>query len=230
MMKLAGLLIVAVSMAGSAWAQSSLETEVDLNLVVAIDVSESVNDIEWDQQKQGYIDAFLSEDVLGAVLSGPLQRIGVIVVQCAGTSQQVVGTDWMILEDMASAERLADLIAGMRRQYYFSKDTSIAGCLYFGLSALDASPYATMREVIDLSGDGEHDGHGLLPHAREMATQRQVIVNGIPILSDVEDLEQYYREFVITGAGSFTVVAEDYASFGQAIRRKFVLEIASSRM
>jgi hypothetical protein len=228
-MKIAGVFGAALLACGPASAQSSFADEVDLNLVVAIDVSESVNDIEWNQQKQGYIDAFLSEEVLGAILSGPLQRIGVMVVQCAGTSQQAVGTDWVLLEDQESADRLADLIAGMKRLYYFSKDTSIAGCMYYGMSALDASPYATTREVIDLSGDGEHDGHGWLDHARAMAADREVIVNGIPILTDVEDLEQYYREFVITGAGSFTVVAEDYASFGQAIRRKFVLEIASNQ-
>ena len=229
MRKIAGFFAATLLVSGSANAQSLFPNEVDLNLVVAIDVSESVNDIEWNQQKQGYIDAFLSEDVLGAILSGPLQRIGVMIVQCAGTSQQVVGTNWLVLEDSESAKHLADLIAGMKRQYYFSKDTSIAGCLYFGMSALDAAPFATTREVIDLSGDGEHDGHGWLDHARAMAADRQVIVNGIPILTDVEDLEQYYREFVITGAGSFTVVAEDYASFGQAIRRKFVLEIASNQ-
>jgi hypothetical protein len=228
-MKIAGVLAAVLLASAEANAQSSLADEVDLNLVVAIDVSESVNDIEWNQQKQGYIDAFLSEEVLGAILSGPLQRIGVMIIQCAGTSQQAVGTNWLLLEDEESADRLADLIAGMQRMYYFSKDTSIAGCLYYGMSALNASPFATTREVIDLSGDGEHDGHGWLDHARAMAADRQVIVNGIPILTDVEDLEQYYRDYVITGAGSFTVVAEDYSSFGQAIRRKFVLEIASNQ-
>ncbi|MCC6984442.1 MAG: DUF1194 domain-containing protein [Bauldia sp.] len=228
-MKIAGVLAALLLASAPASAQSPFGAEVDLNLVVAIDVSESVNDIEWNQQKQGYIDAFLSEEVLGAILSGPLQRIGVMIIQCAGTSQQAVGTNWLLLEDEESAGRLADLIAGMRRLYYFSKDTSIAGCMYYGMSALDSSPFTTTREVIDLSGDGEHDGHGWLDHARAMATERQVIVNGIPILTDVEDLEQYYREFVITGAGSFTVVAKDFASFGQAIRRKFVLEIASNQ-
>lgn len=206
---------------------------VDLRLVLAVDVSRSMNAEEQYLQRVGYVQAFENPLVIEAIQRGPLGRIAVTYVEWAGG--QHVAVPWTLLEGRATSETFANrLLAAPARR---ARRTSISEALIFSLGLFDDRTFAGPRRVIDVSGDGPNNlGRGV-EAARDLVTAQGVTVNGLPILMrtgslasffDTRDLDLYYEECVIGGPGAFIVPVLRGSGFASAILRKIILEIAGT--
>jgi len=202
------------------------EAQVDLQLVLAVDASGSVNMRRFDLQKQGYASAFRNSRVLGAIRSGISQAIAVTMLQWTGPRMQVPVVPWMVVKDEASAEALATAIEKTPRRL-FSGGTSISGAIDFSRLILAQSPFTATRRTIDVSGDGANNIGRPARIARDEAVRDGITINGLPILSVELDLDTYYFENVIGGPGAVMVPADSYESFAEAILKKLIIEIAS---
>jgi hypothetical protein len=198
---------------------------VDLALVLAVDASGSVDQVRFELQKQGYVAAFRHPRVIDAITSGAAQSIAVIMMQWTGPALQVVAVPWTRISDAASAHAFADRIATAPRAL-FGGGTSISGAIDASMGLLFDNPYRAARRVIDVSGDGSNNRGRAVTQARDEATQKGVGINGLPILALEPDLDRYYEQNVIGGPGSFMVAAKDFESFGEAILKKLIAEIA----
>ena len=199
--------------------------QVDLNLVLAVDVSGSVNQTRFELQRQGYAAAFRDPRVVQAIAASTHQAIAVAMVQWTGPTLHVVVVDWTLVHDQASANALAATFAAMPRQL-FGGGTSVSGAIDFAMQLLPKSPYRSERRVIDVSGDGANNRGRPAAPARDEAVKAGVVINGLPILGLEPDLDSYYRENVIGGPGAFVIVARGYDNFAEAIRDKLINEIA----
>ncbi|MBL4721568.1 MAG: DUF1194 domain-containing protein [Alphaproteobacteria bacterium] len=208
---------------------------VDLELVLAIDISGSVDDEEARLQRDGYVAALESEDIIRAVMSGMLGRIAITYIEYAGAefSDTVVG--WTLISGAEEAQAFARKVAAapIRTEVW----TSISGAIEFALPQFATNAFEGTRQVIDVSGDGPNNTGGLVTAAREAAQALGVTVNGLPIINgrispsgwpQMKDLDLYYKDCVITGPASFIVVADSFQDFARAIRRKLILEIANA--
>src|SRR5262245_62042265 len=205
-----------------------LQSTVDLNLVLAIDASGSVDDERFDLQKRGYAQAFVSQRVLDAIRNGNYQSIAVSMIQWTGPTLQVVMVPWTVVKDRASAEIVAAQITAAPRRI-FGGGTSLSGAIDYSVQLLNASPYRGDRKVIDISGDGSNNLGRPVEQARNEALQQGVRINGLPILELERDLDQYFRESVIGGPGAFIIPVQNYNAFGEAIMRKLVTEISQDQ-
>jgi hypothetical protein len=211
---------------------SAKAQEVDLQLVLAIDISRSIDEEEARLQREGYIAAFLSPQVHRAVASGRNGRIGVIYMEWAGTASKRVVIDWTLIDGPASAKAFADRLHVS--DYMSASWTSISGAIDFAMALFDVSPFKGGRRVIDISGDGRNNQGRPAAEARDDAVRRGVTINGLPITTDrpnfgrpaERDLDLYYEKNVIGGPDAFLVVAEGFQAFGQAIVSKLIKEIA----
>ena len=202
------------------------EAEVDLQLVLAVDASGSVNQRRFDLQKQGYASAFRNPRVLNAIRSGISQAIAVTMIQWTGPRLQIHVVPWMVVKDEASAEALAAAIETTPRRL-FGGGTSISGAIdYARLIVLAQSPFTATRRTIDVSGDGANNIGRPAALARDEAVRDGITINGLPILSVEPDLDHYYFENVIGGPGAIMVPADSYESFAEAILKKLIQEIA----
>jgi Protein of unknown function (DUF1194) len=199
---------------------------VDVNLVLAVDVSGSVNAARFELQRQGYAAAFRNPRVRQGIAAGTHHAIAVTMVQWTGPTLHVVVADWTLVHDQASAEALAERLASMPRQLY-GGGTSVSGAIDYSMQLLARSPYTSERRVIDVSGDGSNNRGRPAEEARDEAVRQGVVINGLPILALEPDLEAYYRDSVIGGTGSFVVAAKTYDDFADAILNKLVNEIAT---
>ena len=216
------ILALAVFCGDTAWAQ---QTEVDLQLILAVDASGSVNMQRFDLQKQGYADAFRHPQVLRSIRSGATQSIAVTMVQWTGPGMNIQVIPWTLIKDAASAEAFAAAIESAPRQL-FGGGTSISGAIDHAVKLMPTSPYKGFKRVIDVSGDGSNNRGRPVEQARDDAVRAGMIINGLPILSIEPWLDKYYFDHVIGGPGSFMIPAESYESFGSAILKKLVMEIA----
>jgi hypothetical protein len=224
-------LVLAVAGGSPAVAQAA----VDLQLVIAVDVSGSVSDERFKLQQQGYSQAFRNWRVLEAIRSGPAQAIAVTVTQWTGPQQQAQVVPWMVITDEASMLALADAIDRTTRQLY-GGGTSISGAIDHAMALLEAtggqdgikSGIKGGRQVIDVSGDGANNRGRPAADARDDAVQKGATINGLPILALEPGLDQYYQTNVIGGPNAFMVVAESYETFAEAVVRKLITEIAST--
>ena len=209
--------------------------EVDLELVLAVDISYSVDAFEARTQREGYSAALTNEAVLNAIGSGFLGKIAVTYVEWADSVYQNQLVDWMIISDAESAQVFADRLNAMplNRAFY----TSISHAIDFSADLFDQNEYQGLRKVIDISGDGIHNQGRPLAVARQAAIDKGIIINGLPILNDRPqpvgiatpmdlELDLYYEENVIGGPGAFIVAAEDFNDFRNAILSKLIREIA----
>jgi hypothetical protein len=203
------------------------QTAVDLQLVLAVDASGSVNHTRFELQKLGYAAAFRHPRVLGAIRSGAAQAIAVTMTQWTGPAQQVQVLPWTLIKDQTSANAFADAIEKMPRQL-FSGGTSISGAIDHALTLLPDSAYRGTKRVIDVSGDGSNNRGRDVTAARDEAVRQGVVINGLPILALEPYLDRYYYEQVIGGPGSFMIPAESYETFADAVLKKLVLEIAAN--
>jgi hypothetical protein len=210
-----------VTVVGGAPARAA---NVDLSLVLAIDVSSSVNEERYELQIRGYAEAFGNPIVANAITESG--AIAVTLVQWAGygDSQQVIG--WTVLHDAGTASRFATVIARTTRALH--GPTSLSGAIDFSAGLLRMNGHNARRRIIDVSGDGSNNNGRPATIARDQAVAAAITINGLPILSEEPALDTYYREHVIGGPGAFLVVAENFESFSDAILRKLTIEIAGA--
>jgi hypothetical protein len=230
---------VAAIMAGVVGAPLCAAENVDLLLVLAADVSRSVDSEKFDLQRNGYAAAIGDPRVLDAIRSGRNGRIGVALVEWSGVGAQKLIIDWTPISDLKTAQQFASQIIESPRP--FADRTSISGGIDFALTQLERAPFEAPRRVIDVSGDGTNNSGRDVANARDDAVAKGVTINGLVILSDRPmpwnpdhtnppgGLAQYYRDNVIGGPGAFVMQAENFESFGQAIINKLVAEIAQNR-
>jgi len=221
-------LLVLSFIVGPAAAQREGGQPVDLALVLAVDASGSVDRVRFELQKQGYVAAFRHPRVIGAIETGPHQAIAVIMMQWTGPALQVIAVPWTRISDAASANAFADRIARAPRAL-FGGGTSISGAIDTSMALLFDNPYKASRRVIDISGDGSNNRGRSVREARDEAVAKGVGINGLPILALEPDLDVYYRANVIGGPGAFVIAAQDFDTFGEAILKKLIAEIADTR-
>ena len=209
---------------------------VDLLLVFAADVSRSIDQPKFQLQREGYAAAIADKRVLEAITAGRNRRIAVAFVEWSGVSSQKVLIDWTMIDGPDAAKKFGDQLVELPRS--FAERTSIAGGIDFAMGVLKNAPYEAPRRTIDVSGDGTNNSGRNVTLARDEAVAQGITINGLVILSDRPmawnpehtnppgGLANYYRDNVIGGPGSFVIVAEDFNSFGQAIVKKLIAEIA----
>ncbi|KAA2237948.1 DUF1194 domain-containing protein [Salinarimonas soli] len=205
--------------------------EVDLALVIAVDVSNSMDPEEQELQRDGFVEAFRSAEVHGAIARGALGRIAVVYMDWAGTGTQGVVVPWTIIDGPEAAAAFAARLESAPNRR--APRTSISGALDFSMRLLGQSGVEAIRQVIDVSGDGANNQGRPVLQAREAALARGVTINGLPIMLkrptgswDVAHLDAYYRDCVIGGAGAFMIPIRERRDFATAVRTKLVREIA----
>jgi hypothetical protein len=240
----AAVLLVALGLAGSVLAQTATPPRpqtavpvrpplapsqaVDLNLVLAVDSSGSVDDDRFELQKDGYAKAFLNPRVLNAIKNGNEQAIAVTMVQWTGPTLHVVMVPWFVIKDQRTAQLFASAVAAAPRQI-FGGGTSVSGAIDYSVLLLNASPFHATRRVIDISGDGSNNLGRPAEQARDEAVKAGIRINGLPILAVEPDLDMYFRQSVIGGPGAFIIPVKSYDAFADAILRKLVAEISQDQ-
>lgn len=226
------LLMAALALTLPVRAQVTADTPADLELVLAVDVSRSMDADEQALQRNGYIQAFRHQEVIDALSSGPHGRIAVSYVEWAGPSFQQTIVPWTLIDGAAAARAFADRLAAapISRE----RGTSIANGLLFVGPTFEGNGIAGSRRVIDVSGDGPNNMGAPVETARDPLVAQGVTINGLPIMikrpggfASIENLDIYYEDCVIGGPGAFLVTVTDIKNLASAIRRKLVLEIAS---
>lgn len=202
-------------------------TDVDLQLVLAIDSSGSVDANEYALQLEGIAAAFRDEEVVAAALSGTRKRVAVTLMSWADGALPKYSTGWSIIASAEDAEVFAATVARYDRKAYGY--TGIGAAIVGAIDLMDRSGIVAARRIIDVSGDGEetlNDSEApiLLPAAHEIRQSSGVTVNGLAITINIPNLDQYYQRAVIGGPGSFVIKANDYEDYGEAIRKKLLRE------
>jgi len=209
---------------------------VDLVLVLAADVSRSVDAQKFQLQRDGYASAINDPRVLEAIRSGPRGKIAVAYVEWSGVGNQKLVIDWTIIRDAASAQEFGSQLAEAQRS--FADRTSISGGIDYAVDLIARAPYDSRRRTIDVSGDGTNNSGREVTAARDEAVAKGIAINGLVILSERPlswnaehtnppgGLDNYYKNNVIGGPGAFVMVAQDFRAFRQAIVNKLVAEIA----
>ena len=218
-------LLVAVLLASAPAAAE--EIAVDLELVLAVDVSYSVDWNEGYLQREGYIRAFEDPRLVAAITGGIHGRIAVTYVEWAGRGVTRTVADWTLIDGVAAAEAFATAL--ISQPVNGGRGTSISGILALATDLFDANGYDGVRRVIDVSGDGANNVGGNVAVHRDMVVRNGITINGLPILDrerGLADLDTYYRECVVGGPGAFVVVADGFHSFAEAILSKMILEVA----
>ncbi len=210
--------------------------QVDLLLVLASDVSRSVDTRKFELQRQGYAAALSNPRVIEAIRSGPHGKIAICFVEWSGATSLKLVIDWTVVGDAASARKIGDQMLELPRS--FADRTSISAGLEFSMVQLERSPYQAVRRTIDVAGDGTNNSGRDIVSVRDEILAKGVTINGLVILSETPlpwnpehtnpagGLDNYYRNNVTGGPGSFVMVAENHNSFGQAIVKKMIAEIA----
>ncbi len=219
-------------------ARPALAENVDLALVLAADVSRSIDDDEFKLQRQGYAAAITSPRVLQAIAAGANGAIAICFVEWSGPEEQQVIADWTVIRDGETAGAFAATLLETPRA--FVGRTSISAALDFSRAYLTRSGVAPTRLVVDVSGDGTNNSGRPVRDARDEAVAAGITINGLAIINEhpnpgyfahtqpPEGLPEYYRQNVIGGTGSFLMVVQDFNSFGEAITNKLVSEIADA--
>lgn len=226
-----GLFLLALAGARPGTAQAGQE-EVDLALVLAVDISYSMDREEQELQREGFAEAFRSPEVQQAIRGGPIGRIAVTYVEWAGAEDQRVVIPWTLLDGGEAIIAFADRISAipLRR----AQRTSVSGAIDFGLGLLRDSGFMAQRQVLDISGDGPNNQGRMVTLARDEAVRAGITINGLPILLkrpgylDIGDLDQYFRDCVIGGPGAFVVPVRERDQFRNAIKTKILLEVSDS--
>jgi len=197
---------------------------VDVELVLGVDSSSSVSMDEYYLQLQGYAAAFRHPDLLKAIRSGTHQAIAVVLFEWSGERQQAVNFEWRRLDDAASLEAFAaELENGPR--LVIGGETAIGNAIDFALQRFADCPFDGGRRVIDISGDGASNRGRRVTAARDDAVFQGVTINGLAVLHEEPNLDIYYRQNVVGGAGAFVISARTYTDFADAILKKLLHEI-----
>ena len=200
------------------------ETPVAIELVIAIDTSASVDRREFTLQLNGLAQAFRDPDVIRAVEN--LGRLGaaVTVIQFGGAGDTKVSIPWTHIEGARDAKAVSYLLSLVRR-WHTASETSIGSAIGDGMALIASNHYDGQRRVIDISGDGRHNGSADLNAARTAARTAGIVINGLPIDAEDQTLSAYYQSEVIAGAGAFIQPADGFDDFARAIREKLIREL-----
>ena len=208
---------------------------VDLELVIAVDISYSMDEFEQKLQRDGYVQALRDPAVLKAIRSGLNGRIALTYVEWAGSGTQNEIIPWTMIDGAESAHVIADRLANapITRQ----RRTSISGMLRKSLTLFEQSPFSGLRRVIDVSGDGPNNDGPPVGPTRDLVIAKDIVINGLPLLIyrgergsfDIAHLDWYYEDCVIGGPGSFSLPVVGIEAFAAAIRTKLILEITDGR-
>ncbi|WP_457090741.1 DUF1194 domain-containing protein [Microvirga sp. P5_D2] len=224
------VLVAGLSMLAPAWQRAP--PDVDLALILAVDVSLSMDPGEQQLQRQGYVEAFRSSPMHQAIQAGMLGRIAVTYVEWAGARPrfQRIVVPWSILETSDDSLAFADRLAHAPIQR--ASGTSISQAIDFSMALFASAPVQATRRVIDISGDGSNNQGRLVTEARDEALARGVTINGLPILLRGTDrresalIDAYYRDCIIGGAGAFMIPVRDPQQFQKETRAKIIREIS----
>lgn len=208
--------------------------EVDLRLVIAVDVSRSIDEDEARLQRRGYLEALADRRVIDAMTGGPLQRVALAYVEWAGTHYQRTIVNWTLIDSAAAAASFATQLdeSPLTAQSW----TAVGAGLAYAGAKFDEPLFRSKRNIIDISGDGKNNNGPPAELVRDELVRRGIVINGLPIISDrpnfgrppEADLDAYYEEKVIGGPGSFIVMARGFEDFGRAIRNKMTREISKA--
>ncbi len=229
------LVVVVFALVFGARAVPAADVEVDLELVLAVDVSLSMDSFEQRLQLQGYVDAFRDPEVLRAIDTGEHKKIAVIFVEWGGMEFQNVKVPWTLVDGVESANKFAELLS--RRRLTALPLTSISTALLFSAALFEDNGFKGTRRVIDVSGDGPNNQGIVVTKARDEVARRGITINGLPVMLrvgqapgffDLEKLDVYYEDCVIGGPGAFIVPVHEEKNFARAIRRKLIREISGT--
>jgi hypothetical protein len=232
---LAALVLGLAAAAGAAHAES-----VDVALVLAADVSRSIDDGEFQLQRKGYAEGIASARVLTAIAAGNHHAIAITFVEWAGPDEQMVVAKWSVIRDGESAAEFAQTLLTAPRSY--AGRTSISAAVDFAMALFEKSGVEADRRIIDISGDGTNNSGRPITDARDEAVAKGVTINGLAIINERPQgyffahtqppggLPNWYKENVVGGTGSFLLVVKDFSSFGDAITNKLLNEIAAARL
>jgi Protein of unknown function (DUF1194) len=229
----AAMVLPLLAAGGRAQAQNT-----DLLLVLAADVSRSIDEGEFDLQRKGYTAALTDPRVLATIRGGANGNIAVCFVEWSGAGEQMVVADWTLIHDDEDAGAMAAAILAAPRS--FIGRTSISGAIDFAMERFAAAKPRSRRRIIDISGDGTNNSGRPITEARDQAVAEGVTINGLAIINDKPNpgyafhtqppggLPEWYRQNVIGGPGAFLRVVEDFRSFADAMTNKLVSEIAAA--
>ena len=224
-------LAFAAALLGIVSTAARAEEPVDLELIIAVDVSTSVDRYEAQLQRQGYVSAFSDERVIEAIQSGFLGKVAVLYFEWAGFGMNKTLMDWTVLSDAESVQAYAARLS--RQPYTSGRRTSISGAIDFAVPQFATNGFEGKRRVIDISGDGTNNYGRQVTYARDAAVAEGITINGLPIVEGesgdrtwIPNLDLYYEACVIGGRGAFMVVARGFDDFADAVRQKLVLEIS----
>jgi hypothetical protein len=206
--------------------------QVDVELVLAVDVSYSMDMDELAVQREGYAQAIVSKEFLQALKALPNGKISVTYFEWAASNDQKIIIPWRVIDGPETADAVADEI--LKTPIRRASRTSISGAIYFAMPLFESNPYPGLRRVIDISGDGANNNGAPVTPARDEAVSKGIVINGLPIMvkdpsystMDIENLDWYYEDCVVGGPGSFVVTIKDREKFKEAIRTKLLLEVA----
>jgi hypothetical protein len=225
------VVILTLSLASRSLQSFAAEIEVDLALVLAVDVSRSMDDDEQRLQRAGYVEAFRSKAVHEAIRNGMLGRVALIYMEWSDAHEQKVVLPWTVVDGPDRAIEFAEGLAKAPIARIFS--TSISGAIDYGVKLLGESGVYPIRRVIDVSGDGPNNSGRMVTLARDDAVAQGVTINGLPFMlkrptgfGDIENLDWYFQDCVIGGPGAFIVPVREAHHFAEAIRTKLLREIA----
>ncbi len=225
------LALVVAPVAG-AWAGQS----VDLALVLVTDVSRSIDDSEFNLEKQGYSSAFMSSQVLAAIHNGTTGAIAVAYIEFAGSAEVKTVIDWTVINSATTAKDFVDRLQQAPRSFYGR--TAISTGIDHAVEMLAENGFDAPRRLIDVCGDGTNNAGREIGQARDDALRSGITINGLAIINDHPvswtyahvqppgGLANYYRENVTGGPGSFVLEVHDFHTFGEAMTRKLISEIA----
>jgi hypothetical protein len=208
------------------------QPSVDVELVIAVDVSYSMDLDELAVQREGYAQAIVSKEFLQAMKTGPNGKVAVAYFEWSASSDQKIIIPWRVIDGPETADAVAAEI--MKTPVRRGSRTSISGAINFATPLFEANPYRGLRRVIDISGDGPNNDGAPVTGARDAALEKGIIINGLPMMMnepsystmDIENLDFYYEDCVIGGPGAFVVTIKDRDKFKEAIRTKLILEVA----
>ena len=231
--------VILIALLGAAVVPPASAAEpVDLLLVLASDVSRSVDNAKFKLQREGYAAAISNGRVLDAIAAGRNHRIAVLFMEWSGNGNQKVVIDWTVIDGPKAAQAFAYQLLEMPRA--FADRTSISGGIDAAVAQFSRAPFTAERQTIDVSGDGTNNAGRDVTQARDEALRIGININGLVILSDTPmpwnpehtnppgGLAKYYRDNVTGGPGSFVIEAKDFGSFGEAIVKKMIAEIADA--
>lgn len=201
------------------------QAQADLALVMAVDVSASINEERFKLQREGIAEGLTSRAVLDAVAAGPRQTIELAIVEWS--EQQSVLVDWTVIRGRAELDAVVDALRAKERPQVGWR-TNVGGGIAKAAALFDTAPLVADRRVIDVSGDGQHNiGKLTAEDARDVAVANDITINGLPITSGEEpEVDVWYKQHVVGGPGAFMIVANGHVNFADAMRMKLALEVA----